>query len=82
MKTISIDADTENADWTKQEWDLPPYKSGEFLEMFPDLDAFRKSPAYQQAEATGLIHDDEWVADYAEPAKPRAKTKNIHIYLE
>jgi hypothetical protein len=59
----------ENADWTKQSWDLPPYKSEEFFRAIggpKELDDFRESEAYQQAVEKGLIHDDEWVADYVE----------------
>lgn len=63
---VSPDADLENADWNKQAWDLPPYKSEEFLALYPDLDSFRKLPVYQHAVAAGLIHDDEWVADYVD----------------
>lgn len=80
MMTFSPDADSVNADWTKATWDLPPYRSPEFMENFPDLDAFRKTPAYTFAVAEGLIHDDEWVADWCQPAKPQRK--NIHIHIE
>lgn len=55
------DADIESADWTKQSWDLPPYKSPEFLIVVPDLEAFRKLPVYKHAVQNGLIMDDEWV---------------------
>lgn len=58
---ISIDAIPENADWTKQSWDLPPYKSDEFNALVPDLDEFRKLPVYKFAVKKGLIVDDEWV---------------------
>lgn len=64
LPTICLDADIESADWTKQTWDLPPYKSSEFLALFPDLDAFRQLPVYRRAIENGLIHDDEWVADW------------------
>lgn len=64
---ISIDADIANADWTKQSWDLPPYKSPEFMALVPDLDQFRKTPAYNHAVESGLIMDDEWMADHVEP---------------
>lgn len=66
----SPDADLHNADWTKQSWDLPAYKSPEFLRMFPDLDHFRTTPVYNAAVQAGLIVDDEWLADYATPADP------------
>jgi hypothetical protein len=58
---INIDADPFNADWIKQSWDLPPYKSEEFMKSFPDLDKFRKLPVYKMAVAKGLILNDEWV---------------------
>ena len=66
---ISIDGDGFNADWTKQGWDLPPYRSPEFMALYPDLDAFKTTPAYHHAVEQGLIHDDEWVADHVEPVK-------------
>jgi hypothetical protein len=78
LQTISVDLDTINADWTKQSWDYPPYKSAEFFELVEDLDKFRKSPAYAYAVAQGLIHDDEWVADWAIPAK---KTRDVHVHI-
>lgn len=67
LETVSLDDSTENADWSKQTWDLPPYRSAEFMRMYPDLDAFRRLPIYQHAVAAGLIHDDEWVADHTAP---------------
>ena len=68
VKTISPDADIENADWTKQAWDMPPYKSPEFMRLYPNLDAFRKLPVYAAAVAAFLIHDDEWVDDFTSDA--------------
>jgi|SRR5882724_1054042 len=61
-----LDESLENADWIKQAWDLPPYKSAEFFKVVPldKLAAFRVLPVYQAAVAKGLIHDDEWVGDY------------------
>ncbi len=64
---VSLDADLASADWTKQGWDLPPYRSAEFDAMFPDLEAFKRLPVYQHALATGLIIDDEWAADHIQP---------------
>lgn len=61
-----VDSSLYNADWSKQSWDLPAYKSAAFLSIFPDLEAFRKLPVYQHACDAGLIHDDEWVADWVE----------------
>ena len=65
MNTDNLDDSVENADWTKAEWDLPPYRSPEFFaQAGEDLASFRKLPVYAAAVAAGLIHDDEWVADY------------------
>ena len=63
----SPDADLNDADWCKQAWDLPPYKSTDFFDAIggPDqLPSFRKLPVYNHAVASGLIHDDEWVDDH------------------
>ena len=65
-RVVNLDNSSENADWTKQTWDLPPYMSPGFLAMVPDLDAFRGSQAYRDAVARGLIHDDEWVGDHVD----------------
>lgn len=48
MKTIQIDEDLENSDWTKQSYDLP---AGEKLEEFLltqqiTMTQFKKMPAY------------------------------------
>lgn len=67
LPTISLDEDLHNADWTKQSWDLPPYKSAAFLRSVPDLDKFRETPSYKHAVDAGLIMDDEWVASHIEP---------------
>ena len=71
LETISLDADLHNADWTRQRWDLPPYKSPEFFSMVDaaDLDAFRELPVYKHAVETGLIRDDEWVLDHIQLKK-------------
>ena len=53
-----------STDWTKQSWDLPPYKSREFLDQFADLTLFRTSPVYRYAVDSGRILADEWVAEY------------------
>lgn len=66
---ISLDADLANSDWSKQSWDLPPYRSPEFDAMFPDLEAFKRLPVYKAACDAGLIIDDEWSADHIEPHK-------------
>lgn len=61
-----LDADSESADWTKKTWDLPPYGSTEFFQIVPieSLDEFKKGVAYRSAVEQGLIHDDQWVADF------------------
>jgi len=76
MRTIRIDDKPENQDWLKRTWDLPAYKSTEFLEMFPDLDHFRTLPVYKFAEEQGLILDDEWmgVPDRRDGARLKAVT--------
>lgn len=90
LPTYSPDATTENADWTKQSWDFPPYKSAEFLEAIGGpgaLEKFRRSPAYAGAVTSGLIHDDEWLADWAEPSpppehgEPGAPRRNVHVHI-
>lgn len=60
LPVVDLDVDPKNADWTKQSWDLPPYKSREFMELYPDLEAFRKLPVYQFAVKQGKILNDEW----------------------
>lgn len=67
LPTISLDEDLHNADWTKQSWDLPPYKSAAFFRAVHDLDKFRETPTYKHAVKAGLILDDEWVASHIEP---------------
>jgi len=60
MIIMRPDANPDNADWVKQGWDLPPYKSPEFMEGHPDLEAFRRLPVYRMAVRNGLIVKDEW----------------------
>jgi hypothetical protein len=54
--------DPIHGDWTKQSWDLPPYKSPKFFYYIPEseLDHFRTLPVYKFAVKNGLIKDDEW----------------------
>lgn len=66
---ITLDSSEDNADWTKQSWDLPPYLSPEFNAIVTDLNAFKELPIYKRAVETGLIIDDEWAADYIEPTE-------------
>ena len=69
MKPIRIcpDADVQNADWTKQTWDLPPYGSAAFeLHLFTTgmtLEHFQTLPVYQWAVRKGLIVDDQWTGE-------------------
>jgi len=64
---FNIDANPENADWTKQSWDLPPYKSSEFMALIKhsgmSLEQFCKLPVYKQAVLKGIIEDGRWVGD-------------------
>lgn len=67
---LNPDADPMNADWTKRTWDLPPYKSEEFLRFLRSsgstLEQFRKLPVYKFAVQKGVIVDDEWVGNAGE----------------
>ena len=67
----NLDAEQRNQDWTKKTWDLPPYKSPEFMKLFPDLEGFRLLPIYQWAMNAGLIKDDEWVGPNETVLSPR-----------
>lgn len=99
QQVLSPDADQEDADWTKKTWDFPPYKSQEFFDAIGGveaLDAFRDTPAYKKAVEYGLIHDDEWLLEWAtpvltsdrphdasdphEPGKPRRGRVQVHIH--
>jgi hypothetical protein len=60
MRTVGVDEDLHNSDWTKQSWDLPPYKSKEFMEQVHDLEAFKITPVYLHAVKAGLIVNDNW----------------------
>lgn len=63
--TIHLDEFLHNADWTKNTWDLPPYKSEEFMELLAStgssLASFKKLPVYKCAVDDGKIVNDEWV---------------------
>ena len=63
---ICPDANVQNADWTKQSWDLPPYKSPEFLGLLErlgmTLEQFKELPVYHHAVRTGKIVNDIWVS--------------------
>lgn len=62
---INIDADINNADWTKRTWDLPAYKSKEFMDFLKGtgstLEEFRLLPVYRHAVKNGLIVNDCWI---------------------
>lgn len=66
VTTFSPDADPGNAAWAKRNWNLPPYKSDEFMAVLNswgmDIDQFRESPTYRFAVQKGLIKGDRWVA--------------------
>jgi len=82
-QVIDIDADQQDADWTKTSWDLPPYKSPEFFQvMGADLDLawFRSTETYTRAVDAGLIHDDEWVDSFLQDSNPRSKGRVIIHY--
>ena len=63
---LNIDGQLHNADWTKQSWDLPPYKSDKFMNQLEKndmtLEEFKKLPVYQHAVRNGLIdgEKDKW----------------------
>jgi hypothetical protein len=52
----------ENSDWMRSlRWDLPPYKSAEFMLTLGDsLEAFKKTDTYKWAVERGDIVNDEW----------------------
>lgn len=66
----NVDADPMNADWTKSTWDLPPYKSEEFMQYLEAsgsaLEDFRRLPVYKFAVMNGVIVNDEWVGNPSE----------------
>jgi len=56
-----VDANLENADWTKKTWDLPKYKSKEFMKLLKDSDMtlteFKKLPVYKWNLKAGNIKE-------------------------
>lgn len=64
MSTLYPDAKTSNADWLKRTWDLPPYKSKEFMSLLKKMDMtlehFRTLPVYLHATEKKLIVKDNW----------------------
>ena len=81
IPTVNMDAELENADWMKTTWDLPPYKSADFFLVVHDLESFRKLPVYENAVASGLIFDDEWVGDYVNGMDEQPAEKSVRSYL-
>ncbi len=61
---IEADAILDNADWLKQTWLLPPYKSKEFNQHLASigmtLAQFKKLPLYASAVGQGIIVKDKW----------------------
>ena len=58
---INIDANLNDADWTKKTWDLPEYGSKEFEEFLKrsdqTLESFKKLPVYKWAVEKGTIKE-------------------------
>lgn len=58
---INIDANLENADWSKRTWDLPEYKSDEFYRLLKSmnmtLEQFKKLPVYKWNLKAGNIKE-------------------------
>lgn len=63
----NMDEYEENADWIKQTWDLPPYRSEEFFEALKfanmTLKHFRTLSVYKFAVEKGLIKNDKWTGE-------------------
>ena len=77
LRTVILDNNTDNANWTKQSWDLPPYKSHEFFQLVPyeQLADFRGTEVYKHAVAQGRIYDDEWVEEHVKLAEDEEHVK-------
>src|SRR3990167_3322683 len=83
MLTIHIDDEPHNADWIKQTWDLPPYKSPEFMATHSDLDHFRTLPVYEFAVEKGIIVNDRWVGPIQNiNTNEKMKTQLEQVILE
>lgn len=58
---LNIDAILENADWSKQTWDLPKYKTKAFYDWLKfsgmTLTQFKKLPVYKWAVKAGKIKE-------------------------
>lgn len=61
MEILNIDAILDNADWTKMTWDLPKYKSKEFMDWLKSsgmtLAQFQKLPVYRWNLEAGKIRE-------------------------
>ena len=61
IMVINIDANLENADWSKRTWDLPEYKSDEFYRLLKSmnmtLEQFKKLPVYKWNLKAGNIKE-------------------------
>jgi hypothetical protein len=57
----NIDSKLDNADWSKESWDLPEYKSEEFMRWLEaigmTLDQFKKLPVYKNNIKNGNIKE-------------------------
>jgi hypothetical protein len=69
--TLSPDENLDNADWLKTTWDMPPYKSPEFMDLLRPrtLAQFRTLPVYKHAVRKGLIKNDKWVGEEKKASK-------------
>lgn len=58
---LNIDAELENADWTKVKWDLPKYKSKKFYNLLRTMNMtlgqFKKLPVYKWNLKAGNIKE-------------------------
>lgn len=58
---LNIDEFADNADWTKMSWDLPKYKSKEFMDLLKSinmsLEEFKKLPVYRMNLKAGNIEE-------------------------
>jgi len=61
IMVVNIDANLENADWSKRTWDLPEYKSDEFYRLLKSmnmtLEQFKKLPVYKWNLKAGNIKE-------------------------
>lgn len=62
---IFVDEFEANANWVKQSWELPDYKSDDFMELLKvcdlTLEEFSRLEVYRNAVRSGLIVNNEWV---------------------